>query len=313
MLQKELAYQYYAKIFLILVIPLLLVSSGYIYVQYQNTQNGYQQFLKTKAEYEKLGIDVKKALESPVKVTEGALKSKDGDGEIVENILRYDYEQLILSVHLIQPKQTVITTMEWMGFIAFPLAFTLYAIYISTYDIRFKTVKVKAAKRDWKAVLLAKQCSVYIVMFLASAAVLCVSYLAGLIFYALAAKTVPVDQFAVSAPSKGNILIQFIVLLAVSFVFATIGFYFGILFRSFIAPALLYIIYALLVPVLGKFDLKNLLSNLGHEVFNFNGSFKLFTPEKVDTIPIMFILLLFFALFSAVAYYAAHRQSKYVV
>ncbi|MDI3411526.1 hypothetical protein QKW52_20220 [Bacillus sonorensis] len=76
---------------------------------------------------------------------------------------------------------------------------------------------------------------------------------------------------------------------------------------------MLYIIYALLVPVLGKFDLKNLLSNLGHEVFNFNGSFKLFTPEKVDTIPIMFILLLFFALFSAVAYYAAHRQSKYVV
>lgn len=312
-LQKELAYQYHAKVFFILVIPLLIVSSGIIYVQYKNAESSYQQFLKTESEYRELGIDVKKALDSPVNVTEGTLKSEDGDGEIVENILRYDYEQLILSLHLIQPKQSVVAAMEWMGFIALPLAFTLYAIYISTYDNRFRTVKVKAARYDWKMVLLAKQCSVYIVMLVTTAAVLCLAYLAGLFFYALAARTIPVDQFTVSVPSKSNMLSQWFVVLAVSFIFATIGFYLGILFRSFITPALLYIIYTLLVPVLGKFDLKNLLANLGHAVFDFNGSFKLFTPETVEFIPIMLILLVFSGVFSVVAYYAAHRQSKYVV
>lgn len=311
--KKELAYQSYSKMLFILFIPLLLISSGYIYFQYKNTVSSYQLFKKTEAEYESLGIDIKQALGSPVKVKEGELKSKDGDGEIVENILRYDYEQFVLSLHHLQPKQSVIITMEWMGFIVFPLAFTLYAIYISSYDMRFKTVKVKAVKHDWKSVLLAKQCSVYMVMLAAMAAVLCTAYMSSFIFYSLASRVIPVDQFLISALPKANILLQFIVVLTVSFIFATIGFYLGVLFRSFITPALLYIIYSLLVPALGKFDLKNLLSNLGHAVFNFNGNFRLFTPVKVDMFPIIIILATSIGLLSAVTYYMAHRQSKYVV
>ncbi|MFO6496104.1 MULTISPECIES: ABC transporter permease [Bacillus] len=312
-LKNELAYQYYSKMLLLLIIPLLLISFGYIYFQYQNTEGSYRLFLKTEAEYKQLGIDIQKALDSPVKVKEGELKSKDGDGEIVENILRYDYENFVLSLHNLQPKQAVVTTMEWMGFILFPLAFTLYAIYISSYDIRFKTVKIKAVRHDWKSVLLAKQCSVYMVLLVGMSAVLCAAYVSSLILYSQAARTIPVDQFTIPEVSKSNILLQFIVIAAVSFIFTTIGFYLGILLRSFAAPALLYIIYSLLVPVLGKFDLKNLLSNLGHAVFNFNGHFKLFTPVKVEIFPIILILAAAIGLLSAAAYYAAHRQSKYVV
>ncbi|MDE1360373.1 hypothetical protein CHCC20488_0407 [Bacillus paralicheniformis] len=59
--------------------------------------------------------------------------------------------------------------------------------------------------------------------------------------------------------------------------------------------------------------MKNLLSNLGHAVFSFSGGFKLFTPVKVDMIPVVIILAASVGLLSAVTYYMAHRQSKYVV
>lgn len=311
--KKELAFQSYSKMLVMLLLPLLFISSGYIYVHYKNTIDSYQQFKKTEDEYKELGIDIKQALASPVKVKEGELKSEDGDGEIVENILRFDYENFVLSLHHLEPKQSVIMTLELMGFIIFPLAFTLYAIYISSYDIRFKTVKVKAVSHDWKSVLLAKQCSVYMVMAAAVIAVVCTAYVSSFVFYSLASRAIPVGEFTKPAVSKSNIPLQLVVVLAVSFIFSTVGFYLGVLFRSFITPALLYIVYSLLIPALGRFDLKNLLSNLGHAVFSFSGGFKLFTPVKVDMIPVVIILAASIGLLSAVTYYMAHRQSKYVV
>lgn len=203
--KKELAFQSYSKMLIILLLPLLFISSGYIYVHYKNTIDSYQQFKKTEGEYKELGIDIKQALESPVKVKEGELKSKDGDGEIVENILRFDYENFVLSLHHLEPKQSVIMTLELMGFIIFPLAFTLYAIYISSYDIRFKTVKVKAVSHDWKSVLFAKQCSVYMVMAAAVIAVVCMAYVSSLVFipwlqgsYRSASSQYPLFQKAIS-------------------------------------------------------------------------------------------------------------------
>ena len=133
---------------------------------------------------------------------EGELKSEDGDGEIVENILRFDYENFVLSLHHLEPKQSVTMTLELMGFIIFPLAFTLYAIYISSYDIRFKTMKVKAVSHDWKSVLFAKQCSVYMVMAAAVIAVVCTAYVSSLVFYSLASRDIPVGEFTIPAVSK---------------------------------------------------------------------------------------------------------------
>lgn len=217
--KKELAFQSYSKMLVMLLLPLLFISSGYIYVHYKNTIDSYQQFKKTEDEYKELGIDIKQALASPVKVKEGELKSEDGDGEIVENILRFDYENFVLSLHHLEPKQSVIMTLELMGFIIFPLAFTLYAIYISSYDIRFKTVKVKAVSHDWKSVLLAKQCSVYMVMAAAVIAVVCTAYVSSFVFYSLASRAIPVGEFTIPAVSKSNIPLQLVVVLAVSFIF----------------------------------------------------------------------------------------------
>lgn len=77
-MKKEFLYQYYAKAFLILFIPLMLISLWNVYAQYETTKSNYTQYVKTESEYKELGIDIKKALTMPVNIEEGELAGAEG-------------------------------------------------------------------------------------------------------------------------------------------------------------------------------------------------------------------------------------------
>ncbi|MGG5251951.1 ABC transporter permease, partial [Neobacillus sp. SM06] len=140
------------------------------------------------------------------------------------------------------------------------------------------------------------------------------SYLSSFIFYFLIKMDIPINEFKIeSLPKDHNVFVQYLLALLVCFIFATIGFYIGILFKGFIVPSLIFVIYDFIIPIMGKLDPRNLISILGHKVFNFQGRMKLFEPIDLP-IPFVFLLLLTFMVFcSVIAYVISAKQNKYVV
>lgn len=311
LMKKELLYQYYAKTLLILFIPLILISLWNVYAQYETTKSNYAQYVKTETEYKKLGIDIKKALTMPVHIEEGELEGTEG--EVVENVLKYDDEQFIQSLHLMEPTQAISTTLEWMGFIFYPLAFGLYAIYISTYDVKFKTMKIKAVRYQWNDVLLSKQLSLYTVILIFTSMICLISYLASHLFYVAISHDISVQLFTYQDSTGYSIPLQWMFVVFISCLFSTIVFYLGVLCRSFILSGGVYMVYFLLVPNLGVFDLKNMMANLALHLFSFKGNYKLFVPIPMSVTAILICMSLLISLLSFLTYTLVKRQSKYVV
>lgn len=310
LMKKEFLYQYYAKAFLILFIPLMLISLWNVYAQYETTKSNYAQYVKTESEYKELGIDIKKALTMPVNIEEGELAG--AEGEVVENVLKYDYEQFIHSLHLMEPTQTISTTLEWMGFIFYPLVFGLYAIYLSTYDVKYKTMKIKAVRYQWNDVLFSKQLSLYVIILLLIPILSLISYIASHILYSAISNDISVQLFTYKASNEHSILLQFMFVICTSWLFSTLVFYLGSLCRSFILSGIKYMIYFLLIPNLGVFDLKNMIANLALHLFSFEGNYQLFVPIPVNIITILISISLLFYLSSLMTYTIVKRQSKYV-
>ncbi|MBD3859421.1 ABC transporter permease [Bacillus sp. 28A-2] len=309
--KNELLYQYYAKTLLILFIPLVLISLWNVYAQYETTKSNYAQYVKTETEYKELGIDIKKALTMPVNIEEGELAG--AEGEVVENVLKYDYEQFIQSLHLMEPTQAISTNLEWMGFIFYPLIFGLYAIYLTTYDVKYKTMKLKAVRYQWNDVLFSKQLSLYVVILFFIPIVCLISYMASHIFYSVISHDISVQLFTYKDSTEYSILIQLLFVVCTSWLFSTIVFYLGSLCRSFILSVVIYMVYFLLIPNLGVFDLKNMIANLALHLFSFKGNYQLFVPIPISVTAILICISLFILLFSLLTYTVVKRQSKYVV
>ncbi|MGV2539598.1 ABC transporter permease [Bacillus sp. NMCC46] len=311
LMKKELLYQYYAKTFLILFIPLMLISLWNVYAQYETTKSNYAQYVKTESEYKELGIDIKKALTMPVNIEEGELAG--AEGEVVENVLKYDYEKFIQSLHLMEPTQVISTNLEWMGFIFYPLVFGLYAIYLATYDVKYKTMKIKAVQYQWNDVLFSKQLSLYVIILFLIPILSLISYMASHIFYSVISKDISVQLFTYKDSTEHSILLQLMFVVCTSWLFSTLVFYLGSLCRSFILSVVIYMVYFLLIPNLGVFDLKNMIANLALHLFSFKGNYQLFVPIPMNITTILICISLLICLSSLLTYTMVKRQSKYVV
>ncbi|MFS0656114.1 ABC transporter permease [Bacillus sp. 179-C3.3 HS] len=311
LMKKELLYQHYAKTFFILFIPLILISLWNLYAQSETAKSNYAQYVKTETEYKELGIDLQEALTMPVEVEEGKLNG--ADGEVIENILKYEYDQFVQSLHIMEPIQAISTTLEWMGFIFYPLAFGLYAIYLSTYDVKYKTIKIKAVRNHWSQVMFSKQLSLYAIICLFIFINCLFSYMASHVFYSVISRDISVQLFTYEDHYNQHILLQLLFVIFISCFFSTIVFYVGALCRSFFVSVVVYLVYFLLVPNLGAFDLKNMIANLALHLFSFQGNYQLFEPIPVSVTSIVICMSLFLILLSFLTYTLMKRQSKYVV
>ena len=82
-----------------------------------------------------------------------------------------------------------------------------------------------------------------------------------------------------------NPINQLLFSMAVAIIFSNIGFILGSLTKSTLISSLIIVIYNLMIPSLGKYDLTNLIANIGSKIFEFNSSFNLFTPKEVSYFP----------------------------
>ncbi|WP_226568005.1 hypothetical protein [Bacillus stratosphericus] len=195
----------------------------------------------------------------------------------------------------------------------YPLAFGLYAIYLTTYDIKHKTMKMKAVQYQWNDVLFSKQLSLYVIILFFIPIICFISYMASHLFYSVISHNISVQLFTYQDRTEHSILLQLMFVVCISWLFSTIVFYLGSLCRSFILSVVIYMVYFLLIPNLGVFDLKNMIANLALHLFSFKGNYQLFVPIPISVTAILICISLLIILLSILTYTVVKRQSKYVV
>jgi hypothetical protein len=308
---KEFKYLVYSYALLLIFTAVLALSVWNLYLQMKQAENNYQVYLHSRAEYEKQGMDIEKALHAPSDVQ----KQENGNGseiEFVDNVLKYDYDNVSKALTIMRPNRILTQTLEWLTFFFFPLIFAIYGLYVATYDYKYKTYRVKAVQTAWYHLLIAKQLTVYLSALAVVVVTLALSYPVGLFFYRRISGKIPIHDFHLNVPMEHHVLWQFLLSLFICFLFSTLGFCAGVVFQRFSAPAILFVVYHFLIPFLGKYDLRNMVAVLGHKVFSFYGNFQLVKPVAVP-VPLAIVLPIVFVIVCTLAAYGiAMKQSKYV-
>lgn len=309
---KVLKYQYYSRLILIAFSALTIFSVFNLYAQMSQTKDLYSTYLNTVKHYETEGMDVQKALNSSpdIQVT------TEEDGTIVtevNNVILYDYNNVAHSIFIMKPDKIVTQTLEWMSFVFYPFIFTVYGIYMATYDLKYKTIKLRAVQDEWKDILLSKLLSSFLATIIMITASLVVSYLFGLVFYKMIDNSIPINEFKFVLQTEHNVILQFLLSIFICLFFLMIGFYLGLIFKGFMVPTIIFVIYNFIVPVLGKYDIRNIISILGHKVFDFAGRFQLFIPTKMSIGAVSMFLSCFIIITTLAVYLISKKQNKYII
>ena len=181
------------------------------------------------------------------------------------------------------------------------------------YDIKHKTLKLKSIVDKNSTTLFAKQ----IVMTLVSAGVVLgtviIMYIISMLLYKGVASQEQYSTFIVSTMGVNtNGIVQILFSIGIAVLFLNIGFCIGTISRNLLFTVLAVVGYTLLIPVLGEYDLKNVISAIGNKVFEFTGTFQLFTPSGVVTSMHYIIWGVFIIALISLTYFISNNRSKYV-
>jgi hypothetical protein len=234
------------------------VHSDYVLVQH------------TRAEYSHNGMDFNADLRKPAHVV---IK---GNEQSVTNLARYDYDTMAASIIALSPTSTISESLKYFSFIFFPVIFFLVGLWMSTVQRRYSIEKNTLARFGTARVVAARQLTVLIAAVATIVAVLVVEAVARAIAFAIESGALPFSDYApIGTPAPQNALAQWgIVLLVVAF-FGGAGVVVGATVGVFAVPAVLFLIWDLVIPFLGPNDPRNWFVVLGHSAFNYSSGFQL--------------------------------------
>ncbi len=301
--KKELLYQRYSHILWKTLIATVFLSFVGVYGLISKAINAYDNYVKAYAFYTEQGVDVKALLQAPASALGGPL---------TDNQAKYYYDQLSATIYMLNGTHMFTPTLEWLLFVFCPIIFGLYGWYISTYDYKHKTLKLKMLHSSPARILSAKFIASLIVIVFVMTITLVLSAIAGIIASIYLRNKIPVDSFAmIDQLDTSSLLLQLLFALLLCALFTSIGFMLGTIFKVSLLPAILIFAYNLLLPIFGKYDLKNVIASVAHSIFSFKGQFQLVVPVPMSMVTALWTLLLFGLLFVGTSFVLFQKQSKY--
>lgn len=296
--KMELMHQIYTRLILYIFIILIGISTLNTISLIAKIESNYNRYKHTEITYIQDGLNINEYLN-----IESAI-NKENNTVIIDNTLRYDFENLSYSINNIKPNNIVANMLEYSIFVFCTFIFGVYGVYIAVFDFKNNTIKSKMIMSDRSSIIIGKNLSAFLIIFLLLASVCLATY----IFSFFIPLFINVDKYSIGYEFitynyNNNILIQFLFSYAVLCLYFSIGFLFGIVVKNTIICVSILAIYGFLIPILGKYDLRNIISVLSHNIFAFNGNFTMFTPIYLSnhlSIIIfisLFILLLIFEVF----------------
>jgi hypothetical protein len=234
----------------------------------------------TRAEYKANGMNFDDDLHKPAHVV------TKGNEQSVDNLARYDYDTMAASIVALSPAAAVPESLKYFSFIFFPVIFFLLGLWMSTIQRRYSLEKVRLARSGTVRVVAARQLALLITGAVSVAAILVVEVIARAIAFGVVSVSLPFSKYPpLSPPPAQNGWAQWGVLLLVVAFFGGAGVVIGATVGVFAAPALLFLIWDLVIPFLGPNDPRNWFVVLGHAAFNYSSGFQL-APAVPLAVPI---------------------------
>ncbi|MFC0523446.1 ABC transporter permease subunit [Pontibacillus salicampi] len=305
--KNEFSYQLKSGIVWVIALILIALCIVNYHNKYNNAIQNYELFTQTKDNMEADGYDIEKELQKTPEI------KKEGGTEVIENVLAYDYNNLVSSLIPFQFKDALSNTFEWLSFVFFPIIFALYGLITATYDYHYKTIKMKAVTFSFKNIFIGKILAMSLYALLIIILLIIITYGTHYIYRTLLISQLPYNEFASSIPASNSHSLWIVMFaLSVMLLFAIFGMSIGFIVKSALIPAIILLVFNFMIPILGVYDPRNLLANFGHQLFNFQGNFQLFSPKPVPLVEAGAAITLSFLILTLLSFFISNQQSKYV-
>jgi hypothetical protein len=315
-IRNEILYLLYSKKIFIFLIILFVALTICNCNEVNLLQHSYKEYLSVENYYIKQGDkNIQKYLNKDLNITH-----QESNGATITNVdnpLKYNFMLVGGYFKTLKPNNMTISLLELLTFFLGPFIFGLFGVLLATYDFKYKTIKLKSLQQSWSKNVLTKLlisivCTATLIIFLFA-----ISQLVSNFIYIYANTIIPNSkQFTISDQNirANRIAIELLISIFICSMFSIIGFTLGLIFKSSTAPIIILAVYNFALPNLGKYDLKNLLSIIGHKYFEFDSNvFSLFTPVNINSIIAITILIAFYLLLICINIVVSKNQSKYIV
>ena len=277
--KREIFFQFKSKSVLSVFALVVVITIIHMNGLYNTVTNNYKMYLHTREMYIENGIDVIDAL------AEDNLSYMDQNSKITNNPIKEDYINLAIAIQNIEPLNAISNTFEYFIFVFGTLIFGIYAAYVSTYDFKYKTYKFVSSQYTQEEIIAGKIGSIICYMFLSIFIMVLLSYILSFPVKYFVSKEVPIRDFIVPELEYSNsLLLQAVFSISVLVLYIIIGFSIGFITKNMLPITLFLLLYTLLIPVLGAYDIKNIISYFAHKVFNFKSRFVIFQPTEISEI-----------------------------
>lgn len=139
------------------------------------------------------------------------------------------------------------------------------------------------AKSKPNNIILAKLISCIIVMVGAMGIALVFNGIGSYIVQAIVSNNIPIQNFTINLFNyETNVILQLILSLLVLIFYIVLGFSIGFLCKNMVIPTIGLLGYGLLIPILGAYDFRNIISFFANKVFTFTARFEMFQPIPIN-------------------------------
>lgn len=312
---KNISYQlrlsYLSKHFYILFICSISIIALYSFSQFKQLDQNIETYKKDAIVFEKSGISEEEALLLEDEKQE--IKSENGDILTIEqNPLKSSSRAITMTLYSISPYYFLQNILEGATYLFFPIVLSIYAIFISAQEYENKIIRIRAIKNNWGKVMVSKMMYLLIVGIIFILFTSLLSYLVASLQYKLVDDNI-VNKFMTNEYMVSFNIIQNIgISILVSAVFISLSVLLTTLFKKRFEPLIIILIYLLVIPSLGVYDLKNVLMNLTLHYFPYYGTSSLSNVKELPNILCLVYPLVLMLIVTTLIYIVSKRQNKYV-
>lgn len=296
-------------VFFLMILSFLIVN----YNMLGKFKTDLEMYARTYEEMEACGENIDELLSQEANVME-EITSKDTVQQLIDNPLRYDYDNLINSYTYIKGANIIVGLLENSTLIFIGLLAGIYMIYLITYEFSEKTIKTRLLMDKPIRLLLSKLLSGILIFTVIYFLALLISWCISFVWSEYTLSSIDVDIEYIKFGFDKVMMSVFISYL-ISFLFLIMGFAIGLLLRKMSLSILTFLVLHLIAPSVGKYDYKNLILTIFSSGFELDMGKRMNFIEGVGFIPSLLIFMVYVFIIIGISifiYILKKRKGGYV-
>jgi hypothetical protein len=229
---------------------------------------------------------------------------------VIDNPLAYYNDQIKRAFFAASPQYTLAQMGEASFLIIFPLLFGMIGAFIGSYDLTQKTIKLKGVRFSRFSIGLAKHLCLFISALAVYIIALIIVKIMGVVMFQYLSRALGADGFA-PLEQNGYLWLKLTFAYVIGFLFAEICLNVSMIFKRAVVGIVAVFLYLLLLPNLGRFDIKNAVHFLASKVYDFYGVVSVGDYTDATVMGSVIALIVVFVVFVGAGMITLKRRGLY--